>query len=202
MNRIIEILIVSLFLFSDVIQAQNSNNHVSYLNERSAGYMMEYAGGFGMVSAGIYYKPFKHFEFQSCIGYTPPAYGEIYSVNFLQLYFPFAIKVNNHFNLCPLAIGAFENFNFGKNILLRWDSRYPVEYYWWNSAFRFGPVAQATLHYKNLKHNLHPAFFFQCSTNDLYIASYGNKTTSIKFHEILVYGLGVKIGFSLKPKNK
>ena len=42
MNRIIEILIVSLFLFSDVIQAQNSNNHVSYLNERSAGYMMEY----------------------------------------------------------------------------------------------------------------------------------------------------------------
>jgi len=80
-----------------------------------------------------------------------------------------------------------------KNIYLIWPSKYPDDYYWWNSAFRFGPFISSEIRYSPLKGKLNYAFNFQCSTNDIYIASYGFNRSWLYLHDIFVYGLGTKI---------
>ncbi|MDP1621115.1 MAG: hypothetical protein Q8M08_02130 [Bacteroidales bacterium] len=166
------------------------------------GFYTEYAGGFGMLSAGILFRPLKKTEVAISVGYTPPVHGNIWTANALVSYTLFRIRLNKQFTFHLLKTGAFVNFNFGKNIYLKWPSRYPDDYYWWNSSIRYGPFVDTELKYSPVKNNFACTFFFQCLTNDLYLYSYLPNMRFFSFCDILVFGIGIKVSWiSLyKPK--
>lgn len=190
-------LIVSLLISNLTVFAQTD----SLFHKRNwylpTGITTEYAGGFGMLSVGCLFTPLKKTEVGITVGYTPPVYGNIWTANVLVSYATFRIKLNTQFTLHPLKVGAFVNFNFGKNIYLKWPSYYPDNKYWWISTMRYGPFVSIEFKYTPWKRNLGYVFFFQCLTNDLYIHIYVHNTRFISLGDILVLGTGVK--FIFKP---
>lgn len=180
-----------LCLFSTATLAQLDTLHKAPWYKLK-GFSLMYAGGFGMIAGGIYFNPLKNTEFAFSSGYTPKHFGGIWTINSLLSYNIWKIKLNNKWELHPINTGGFLNLNIGKNIYLQYPAKYPDEYYWWNSAIRYGPFVLSELKYFPDKGNLNYKVFFQTSTNDLYIASYGFNRSSIYLHEILVYGFGMK----------
>ncbi len=194
----IKSLIASLWLFSLGVFAQHDTLKQNKKWYVPKGYSLEYAGGFGMLSAGVFYNPVKRVELDVTAGYTPPAYGNIFTLNFLLHYQPLNFKFSKQWHFKPITVGAFANFNFGKNIYLFWPKKYPDEdFYWWNSSMRYGPIFTSEIEFHPKKGKLNYGIFFQCLTNDLYIASIGanGNHTSIYLHQILVYGIGGKVFF-------
>jgi len=156
------------------------------------GLSAEFAGGFGLASAGILYGK-KNAELGITVGYVPRAYGNIWTTNLLCSYTIIPVRLNKHAELHLLKAGAFVNFNHGKNIYLRWPEYYPRNYYWWNSSMRIGPFIDTELKLKPAKGDLSYTLFFQCLTNDLYLYTYFPNTRFIKLTDIIYFGAGIKI---------
>jgi len=190
-------LIVFLLIFKLSAVAQSDSISTAGQNRKwyaPDGILVQYAGGTGLLSAGVVYHPGKKTEVDITVGYTPPAYGNIYTANLFTSYRLMHLKINKKLSLDPLNAGLFFNFNFAKNIYVIWPSRYPERYYWWNSSMRCGPFVNSEIKYI-ADDDLNLRFFFQANTNDLYLLSYANNTGAIMLHQILVFGAGIKIGF-------
>jgi hypothetical protein len=158
------------------------------------GISTEYAGGFGMISAGVLYGN-KRSELTLTIGYVPPAYGKIWTGNLLASYTILPVTLSESVALNILKTGAFVNMNFGKNIYLTWPEYYPRQYYWWNSSLRFGPFVDTEIKYKPSKGSLNYTVFFQCLTNDLYLYTYLPNRKNVDLNDVIYYGAGLKIHF-------
>jgi len=188
-------LIVFLSVFSLQVSAQDSAVHKnsSYLLR---GAELQYAGSFGMVSGCALFVPFKKLEkleVGAGIGYTPPAYGNLWTANLLISCKLFQFKYKK-LTFDPIIPGIFVNFNFGKNIYIAWPEQYPANYYWWNSSIRYGPFINSELNYK-ISDKKSVTYFFRVLTNDLYLYTYLPNTRFIKFSDILVFGTGIKYYF-------
>jgi hypothetical protein len=194
-------LIVLQCLFSTIVFAQvdSTESKISRKWYLPDGATVQYAGGFGMLSAGVIYQPTSRIETAITMGYTPPAYGKVWTTNFFGSYTFIKYQPCERISFNLLKAGAFVNLNFGKNIYLNWPDRYGDYYYWWNSSMRFGPFLDTELKYSPSKGPVNYVFSLQCNTNDLYLASYFPNYRTLEFHEILVLGFGVKILF--KDKN-
>lgn len=195
MQQQLKSLIMLLLLFNSVSKAQTESLAHKKKWYIPTGCSVEYAGGFGMLSAGALFTPFKKTELAVTTGYTPPEFGNIWTVNFLLSYSPINIQLTKKIAFAPLNIGCFTSFTFGDNIYIVRPSKYSVRYYWWNSSIRVGPFIEADLKYKLNDHHRSIDFFFQCLTNDLYLATYLPNTEHISFGDILVFGLGGKFNF-------
>ncbi len=161
------------------------------------GILMQYAGGSGLISGGVFYHAYPKTEFAFTVGYTPPKFGNITTLN---LYGSYTFRKYHYHNFVFefVSAGAFVQTSMGDRIYLKWPDRYPEKYYWWNSSIRFGPFLNSQLSYSPQKHKLVYTAFFQCNTNDLYIATYYHSSKAIRFSEILVLGTGLKISFKEK----
>jgi len=157
------------------------------------GMSLEYAGGFGLASAGVLYNGKGKSELGISAGYVPNQYGNIWTFNMLFSYDILPVRLNKYCELHLLKAGGFINFNKGKNIYLIWPENYPRDYYWWNSSMRFGPFIDTELKIKPSKRQLSYTLFFQCLTNDLYLYTYFPNTRFIKFSDIIYFGAGIKI---------
>jgi len=196
MTAPVKSLIVFLCFFSFNISAQTDSVPQSKRSSKwyvPDGVTLQYAGGFGMLSAGAIYQPSKRSEINITAGYTPSYFGNIWTANLFGSYTPITIKPTSELSLYLLKSGLFVNFNFGKNIYLIWPSYYPENYYWWNSSMRFGPFINTELKYAPEKSLFTYTFMFHCNTNDLYLASYLTNIHTIHLHDILVFGLGIKV---------
>ena len=156
------------------------------------GALLTYAGGFGVVSAGIHLQPRKKIGLEITAGYTPPRYGNIWTANMLASMNFFRLHPSSKIST-GISGGVFVNFNLGKNIYVIWPDRYEQNYYWWNSAIRYGPYLEGdvTLHPKNSKWDY--SVFLHCNTNDLYIASYINNSDEMLLINMVVLGTGIRI---------
>lgn len=184
-----------LLLISTVCPGQdslhsNGSKHHWYVPD---GVSAEYAGGFGMISAGILYHWSKNSEVGLTAGYTPHEYGNMWSGNFLISYTLLPVRISKHIELNLLKTGVFINFNFGKNVYVKWPSYYPENYYWWNSSVRYGPFIDSEVKFKPEKSKLVYALFFQCLTNDLYLYTYFPNTRFVKLEDIIYFGAGIRI---------
>lgn len=159
------------------------------------GISAEYAGGFGIVAIGSIFTPLNRTELDISVGYTPPAYGNIFTANILFSYKTIQFKLNDRITMYPFNAGVFLNFNMGDNIYIKWPSYYPDRYYWWNSAIRFGPFVESEVKCSFHKSNNKIGFFFQCFSNDFYISSFFTNTKTLAFTDILFFGTGIKYYF-------
>ena len=186
-------LLLTLSLISNLCQAQAEGEKKDSCKKWFVpeGYFAEYGGGFGMVSAGMIFNPAGKLNVRTGAGYTPPAYGNIWTANLLLSHpvLPAVEYRNIRFRL--LDAGAFASMNFGKNIHPVWPDQYPKGYYWWTSSLRYGPFLEtgATVAFRN--HAI--GFFFQCLTNDLYLFTYLPNRETMSVADILVLGAGVKL---------
>lgn len=187
-------LLVLLLLSSTLICAQDTSS-VQQQKHRFLpnGCMAEFAGGFGMGSAGFLYSWSRGKELSISAGYVPVEYGNIYTVNVQYSKSIFPVKINKSITWFPLVGGVFANFNFGKNIYVKWPEYYPENYYWWNSSMRVGPFLETDIKLNPLNKKWSYALFFQCLTNDLYLYTYFPNTRFIDFDDILYYGAGIKV---------
>jgi len=148
-----------------------------------------------MFSLGTGWYPAKKTELKFSVGYTPPPYGNIWTTNVLITYSFLKISLNSNLKFEPFKTGIFLNTSYGKNIHLVWPSHYPDNYYWWSSSLRVGPLLESEITYESPKLGNDYSFFFQCLTNDLYIASYVVNTDFVSFGDILILGFGIKYIF-------
>ncbi len=158
------------------------------------GVVMQYAGGSGMISAGILYDVYPKTELAFTVGYTPPEFGNITTLN---LYGSYSLLryIDHNISYEFLSAGIFVQTGIGDNIYVRWPDRYPEMYYWWNSSIRFGPFLNSQISFTPKMHKFVYTAFFQCNTNDLYIATYYHSSKAIRLYDILVFGTGLKISF-------
>lgn len=184
------LLVAVLFIISQALYAQESQSKSHLIPD---GIVTEYAGGFGLVSVGILYNFSKNTELGLTTGYTPPEYGKIWTVNGLISHTAIPMQLSESFSLQLLKAGAFVNVNFGNNIYLKWPEHYPKNYYWWNSAIRFGPFIDTELRYLPAYRKLGYGVFFQCLTNDIYLYTYFPNTNTISLYDILYFGAGLKV---------
>ena len=159
------------------------------------GFSAEYAGGFGLVSAGALYNGKSKSELGVTIGYVPNQFGNIWTTNILYSYNILPVRLNEYCELHLFKTGLFVNLNYGKNIYLSWPEKYPGNYYWWNSSIRFGPFIDTELKIKPSLKQLSYTIFFQCLTNDIYLYTYLPNTRFIRLTDIIYFGTGIKIHF-------
>jgi len=157
--------------------------------------MVEYAGGFGLLSVGPVFNLTSKSEVAISVGYVPPVYGDLWSVNiFLSRSF-IKFRLCDKISLNLLDAGLFVNSNYGDNIYLKWPDKYDSGYYWWNSSIRFGPFVKSEVIFSS-KSSRKISAFLECNTNDLYILSYVHSSQVMKIHHLLVMGAGVKIAIA------
>jgi hypothetical protein len=157
------------------------------------GMVVQYAGGTGMLSAGLIWSLGKRTEVAVTAGYTPRKFGNIGTVNLYGSYTFLNYSVLPNVKMELLRTGAFVNYNYGDNIYLKWPEQYPDLYYWWNSAVRFGPFIDNAITFIPRGSKLNYGLFFHCNTNDLYFAVYRHSHSVIHFTDILVFGTGLRI---------
>jgi hypothetical protein len=186
-------LIVLMSLFSSEGMAQTDSTKKSGKWYKPAGVVAEYAGGFGVFSAGILFEPFKKYEISLTAGHTPPEFGNIWTANLLISYEPWKVSVTDNLSVSLLKSGVFTSVNFNRNIPLTWTKDYPEDYYWWSSSFRFGPFINTELKLKPENSKMNYIYFFRCLTNDLYLAGIITNYKELGIKDILVLGMGFKV---------
>ncbi len=179
-----------LFLFISPAYSQHMRQPVKWYQPDGA--VITYAGGFGMLSTGIHMQPRKRIGLEITAVYTPPRYGNIWTVNMLASTSIFRIKPMPEISL-GLSGGFFVNFNIGKNIYVIWPDRYDKNYYWWNSSIRYGPFLDGDINWHPSGSKWEYTTFLQCNTNDLYIASWFYNTSEMKLIDMMVFGAGIRI---------
>lgn len=160
------------------------------------GVSAQFAGGVGMVSAGILYKTSEKTDFTISAGYVPPKFGRIFTINAFGTYHPLQVKLCKQTEWNVLNAGIFVSSAIGNNIYIKWPEYYPRKYYWWNSSIRYGPFLESEIKYNLPGSESSCSLFFQANTNDLYLSVYFHSTNAVKLSEILVFGTGLRVWFN------
>ncbi len=188
-------LIVLSFLFSFSAYGQKTSEEDSLLKRKwylPDGFCAQYAGGIGMVSAGISYELSKRFSTELSVGYTPPMYGDIWTTNLFTSYTILKPNVTKQLQF-KLKAGAYLSYNIGDRIYLKWPEQFHKYYYWWNSALRYGPFINLEGTYIPDKGKWMYSIFLQGNTNDLYIYAYRHSYNAISFDKTIVLGTGIRM---------
>ena len=159
---------------------------------------LQFAGGIGLLSAGVGYSFFKEkLEVSYFYGYVPKAVSidDLHSVS-LQVTAKFLrFKVSPNIEIVPLNIGWFIHHTFGNEYWITLPSHYPAEYYWWSPGRNSGIFLGGEIKTKLLS-NKTPAsgtaFYARVGTRGLYITS-KVRNSSIPIQDIIEFGFGVAL---------
>ena len=159
---------------------------------------LQFAGGIGLLSAGVGYSFFKEkLEVSYFYGYVPKGVSidDLHSVS-LQVTAKFLrFKVNPNIEIVPLNIGWFIHHTFGNEYWITLPSHYPAEYYWWapgrnSGVFLGGEIKKKILNSRSPVSGL--AFYARLGSRGLYLSSkVGNST--IQLRDIIEFGFGVAL---------
>lgn len=165
--------------------------------------VVQTGGGLGMVAAGTGYEFWdKRTEVDVLLGFVPARYAgnSLVIVSAKLLYSPpaWTLPLGTKWQVRPLTAGAYVshtrgNANDGKR------GQYPEGYYWFSTNTRVGPLLGSRLtHILPTKASEQPrslSFYYELSTNDLYLLSYVQNTRGLSLDDITVLSLGVKVDF-------
>ena len=179
-------------------QYAQKNDSAKYVRFLPDYVKLQFAGGIGLLSAGVGYSFFKEkLEVSYFYGYVPKAVSidDLHSVS-LQITAKFLrFKVNPNIEIVPLNVGWFIHHTFGNEYWITLPSHYPADYYWWSPGRNSGIFLGGEIKTKLLS-NKTPAsgtaFYARVGTRGLYITSkVGN--SSIPIQDIIEFGFGVAL---------
>lgn len=162
---------------------------------------LQYAGSMGMFSQSIgwYYGKHKRWETDFFLGFIPPLDGMDghITTTLKQTYSPWKIKFGQTTAINPLSVGIYINKIFGEDFWRKLPERYPDKYYFWMLNTRINLFAGQVFSLKTDRttpSGNELSFFYEFSTNDLYIISaVDNRTLSLL--DIVGLSFGIRYRF-------
>lgn len=160
---------------------------------------LQIAGGMGIASFGFGwdYGKNRQWETDLLIGYIPEFSSDRSSFTFTlkQNFIPWKIPLSNSFSFEPLETGLYMNKVFSDSFWAVEPERYNGPYYKFATSIRFSVFLGQRI---NLHINRQDpiwksiSFFYEVSTNDLYLVSYAGNTKALNLGDILVLSFGLK----------
>lgn len=168
------------------------------------GSTLQFAGSMGMLSLGPSwtYGKKKNWETEFLIGYLPRFYGKkgYVTMTLKENYIPWDIplfpKQNSKWVINPLTASLYINKIFGESFWSHLPDRYPTKYYEVATNLRVNLALGSQLTFNLSKNHIEKsiAFFYEVSSNDLYIlASIQDK--SIRLKDIVSLSVGIRCDF-------
>ena len=159
---------------------------------------IQFAGSMGMFSGSVgwYYGRKNQWETDFYLGFIPRMNREEghVTITLKETYTPWKLKLNDDVAFEPLTAGIYINKIFGEYFWNRLPEKYPDGYYFWAVNTRFNVSVGQSITFKLNKTALYGkelSFFYEFSTNDLYIISaIGNKSISVP--DIVGLSLGIR----------
>lgn len=158
---------------------------------------LQFAGSMGMFSGGFgwYYGKRDQWETDLFLGFIPKMNNQKGHVTatIKQTYTPWRKNLTPELSIEPLTTGLYVNKIFGEYFWSRLPEKYPDNYYFWAVNTRFNIfVGQAfTFDFDTKIQGRELSFFYEFSTNDLYLISViGNET--LKVWDIVGLSLGLR----------
>lgn len=161
-------------------------------------YKIQFAGGIGLVSAGLGYDFFKErVDISYFYGYVPEWFSEedLHSVSLQLSGKPFKFDMNPKFDYYPLNIGIFIHHTFGEEYYLTLPDHYPENYYWWSPGRTGGLFIEGQLNYRykaSTQIFSEIGFYYRIVTRGVYLTSKFSNS-SIPTEDIFSLGLGIVI---------
>jgi hypothetical protein len=159
---------------------------------------LQFAGSMGMFSGSVgwYYGKKNQWETDLFLGFIPKMNRQNghMTITLKETYTPWHLQLNDDFSYEPLTTGIYVNKIFGEYFWSKLPERYPDGYYFWAINTRFNVFVGQAITVKLNKSPLFGkelSFYYEFSTNDLYILSaIGNKT--IHAWDIIGLSLGIR----------
>jgi hypothetical protein len=161
---------------------------------------LQYAGSVGYISGGLGYDIFKERGRMSVhFGHVPASKGG--SLNIFSgklMYVPAVYPVSERIAINPFDFGVMISYHLGSDFRSRWpDHRYPENYYWWQTSFRFHLNAQPSVTVRIRDHTTFKTLtgYLDINSNELYLVSFFQNLRSIPAYKILKLGVGVRLHY-------
>ena len=161
-----------------------------------------YAGSMGLVSAGVGWNHGRKEQWETdfIVGYVPKYNTERFRICFTlkENYIPWTVPVkNSDFRFAPLTCSFYMNTILGDEFWVAEPSKYPTSYYAFSSKIRFNLSLGQRLTYsipesRRLR-TRSVSFFYEVSSNDLYIVSAFGNPNYLRPADYLHLGFGVKM---------
>ncbi|OYT16449.1 MAG: hypothetical protein B7C24_07785 [Bacteroidetes bacterium 4572_77] len=195
MKKLLIIGLLLLISYSNQAQVIHSDTSERWYKPTHAS--LQYAGGFGLLAAGVGYDFFKdRMSFDILFGYLPKSVGgvRIFSLNTKTVYKPYTFSFKKNFAVVPFNVGIITTHAFGKEYSsIDKSGKYPDGYYWWPGNTRIGPSFGQNYYYsfqrKQKMHSLE--IYWDFHANDFGLYSYfDNKKVKIK--DIFSFDIGLR----------
>ena len=185
-------LTIFLLLFgTGLTQAQERHwSHPDFLQ-------LQYAGSIGYLSGGVGYDIFRnHARASLHFGHVPKGKGGALNIFSTRLMFvPGSYSAGKRVIISPYDIGLMISYHLGSDFRSRWpDHRYPENYYWWQTSFRFHLNYQpsVTVHIRNHTVFKSVTAYLDVNTNELYLVSLFQNLETLRPGDILKLGFGIR----------
>lgn len=161
---------------------------------------LQYAGSIGYFSAGAGYNIFRDRARASLsYGHVPESKGGTLNIFAGKLMFiPKQYSLSQNTTISPYDLGLMVSYHAGSDFRSRWPGhRYPENYYWWQTSFRFHLNFQPSATFKVRDHTVFKAVttYLDINTNELYMVSFFQNLNTIRFYQIFKLGAGVRMHF-------
>jgi hypothetical protein len=161
---------------------------------------LQYAGSNGFLSIGLGYDIFKNNARVSInYGHVPNVYGgPLNIISTKLLYVPGTYKWSEKILVSPFDAGLMISYHMGSDFRSRWPThRYPENYYWWQTSFRFHINYQPSVTYLLSEKNVFKSWtaYLDFNTNELYLVSYGKNLHSLKLSDVIKLGAGIRLHY-------
>lgn len=160
----------------------------------------QYAGSIGYFSFGTGYDIFKNRGRISVhFGNVPREYGGVLNIASGKFLYSFSsIPLSNRLTFKPIDAGIILSYHFGDNFKLNVPNYFKTDnYYWWHTAMRLHLATESSvsLHFSRESIFRSLTGYLEMNSNDLYIVSFINNTSSLKPHQLIKVGVGLRLHF-------
>lgn len=191
-----------LFLLCFITQSLDAcaNDSVKRSNLLPDHVKLQFAGGIGFLSIGAGYSSANEkFEGDLFYGYVPESAGgvTIHALSAKITWLPVKTIPVKGLGLKPFTSGLIVNYTFGKQYFGFTPDNYPYDYYNHPTNLHLGLFIGGQLrnNFKPEKKIKQMALYYELITFDTELLSYVKNTKTIKIHDILNLGIGIKTNF-------
>lgn len=161
---------------------------------------IQYAGSIGYVSLGAGYDIFRNkARWSFHYGHIPPSKGGELNIAATKLKFiPKQYSLSEKVSINPFDVGLMVSYHMGSDFRSRWpDHRYPENYYWWQTSFRFHLTIESSATFQLRKHTVFKELttFVELNSNELYLVSLFQNLDSIRAWDVFMIGAGARLHF-------
>jgi hypothetical protein len=162
--------------------------------------VVQYAGSIGYLSGGLGYDLFQNRGRASVhFGSVPRSEGG--PLNILSgkiIGEPWTIAITEKITINPLDVGLMLSYHMGENFKTNVpDLLAERNYYWWHTNLRVHLITETSISVEMEPNRFFRKFtaYIELNSNDLYMVSYFANASTLKPHELIKAGVGIRLNF-------